>query len=284
VLQLSREQVQQIYDALENNLLPDKKYYRYQFFSDNCTTRIYYLLANALNGQLKTDTTYISEQKSYRQLFNPYLENFQWVRLGMNIGLGMETDKEVSFEQRLFLPATLEQALNYSYLTSKNIPLVAEVNPLYSPIVDIQEQSSFTVPPLLVLGIVAGIVISLSLLRHRKQSSKPLLDDMVFGSTGVVGMILLLLWLFSLHTPTYWNLNLLWLNPLNLLLISVRYRWQTFAKYYVQANIWLLSLLIVANLLLNVFVVEFYPVALMLIMRFWINFQTEPSTQLKSLT
>lgn len=284
VLQISREQAQQIYNALEVNLQPDNKYYRYQFFSDNCTTRIYNLLVESLNGHITTDTSYIGEQTSYRQLFNPYLENFPWVRLGMNIGLGIETDQKVSFKQRLFLPATLEQAISYSYLTNNNMPLVAEVNSLYSPIVDIQEQSSFTLSPLLLLNIFACMVISFSLLIHQKPQSKLLLDDMVFGSTGVAGVILLLLWIFSLHTPTYQNLNLLWLNPLNLLFIFVQYRWQIFTRYYIQANILLLSLLIAANLLWNLFVLEIYPVALMLTIRFWMNLKTASASQLKKLT
>ncbi len=48
VLRLNGAQVQALYNRVEANLRPDQMYYRYQFFADNCTTRIYDLLAQSL--------------------------------------------------------------------------------------------------------------------------------------------------------------------------------------------------------------------------------------------
>lgn len=274
VLRMSTEEVQALYNRVEENLLPDKKYYRYQFFADNCTTRIYHLLAQSLGKSLTTDTSYIRQPASYRQLFTPYLRNFPWVRVGMNVGLGTETDRQVSFGERLFLPATLEAALNHSYNHSE--PLVARVNPLFTPVAGVIETSTAAVSPLLLLSAVAAAAIALSLLQYRKGISVPPFDGLIFGITGLVGLVLLLLWIFSLHTPTHWNQNLLWLMPLNLLFVAGGKRWGRAGAYYAKANLLLLSLLVVLNPVGQLFIVEFYPVALTLMVRFRAHLQRAP--------
>jgi hypothetical protein len=274
VLRMSTEEVQALYNRVEANLMPGKKYYRYQFFADNCTTRIYHLLAQSLGGSLTTDTSYVREPASYRQLFTPYLRNFPWVRVGMNVGLGLETDRKVSFEERLFLPATLEAALNHSYNHAE--PLVARVNPLFTPVVGAAENPSVVVSPLLLLSAVAAVAAVLSLRQHWKGISAPLFDGLVFSITGLVGLVLLLLWTFSLHTPTHWNQNLLWLMPLHLLLVAGGKRWGRAGAYYAKANLLLLGTLVLINPVLQLFIAEFYPVALTLVLRFGAALQNEP--------
>jgi hypothetical protein len=271
VLRMNNAEMQALYNRVEENLLPDKMYYRYQFFADNCTTRIYHLLTQSLGGSLTTDTSYIRQPASYRQLFTPYLQNFPWVRVGMNIGLGAETDRKVSFEERLFLPKTLETALDHSFNHAE--PLVSRVNPLFTPVAGVTAKPTAVVSPLLLLGIVAAIAAVLSLLQYRNGVSVPVLDSLVFGITGLVGLVLLLLWTFSLHTPTHWNQNLLWLMPLNLAFVAGRKRWDREWAYYAKANIFLLGALLIINPVLQLFIAEFYPVALTLLLRFWANLQ-----------
>ncbi len=271
VLRMNGAEVQALYNRVEANLRPDQMYYRYQFFADNCTTRIYHLLAQSLGTSLTTDTSYIRQPASYRQLFTPYLRNFPWVRVGMNVGLGAETDRQVSFAERLFLPATLEEALNHSY--NHGQPLVARVNPLFTPAAGVAEAPAPVVSPFLLLVVVAATAIALSLLQYRKGISVPLFDGLVFGVTGLVGVVLLGLWAFSLHTPTHWNQNLLWLMPLNMLFVIGGKRWGRAGVYYARANLLLLGLLVVLNPVLHLFIVEFYPVALTLMVRFWATLQ-----------
>jgi hypothetical protein len=229
VLNLSTYQVEGLYGLLEDNLQPAKKNYRYQFYADNCTTRIYQLLARALDGEMQRATSYRQEPQSYRQLFTPYLKNFPWVRLGMNIGLGLETDQKTSFKQSLYLPATLE-ALNHSYHAKQ--PLVREVNTLFAPSVDIPQTSSFSITPFLFSTILALFILGISIREYVKGFSVPFLDYLIFGFIGLVGLVLMLLWSFSLHTPTYQNLNLLWLSPLHILFLFSYQRWRQISKCY----------------------------------------------------
>ncbi len=268
ILNLSTHQIGVLYQLLEDNLQPGKKYYRYQFFADNCTTRIYQLLARALDGEMQIDTSYRQEPQSYRQLFTPYLKNFPWVRLGMNIGLGLETDQKTSFVQSLYLPATLEEALNHAYHSKQ--PLVREVNTLFVPLVDISETSSFSITPFLFFTILALVILGISIREYVKGFSVSFLDYLIFGFIGLVGLILFLLWVFSLHTPTYQNLNLLWFSPLHLLFLFSYQRWRQISKYYSLLNLILLGILLVVNPFFQLFVVEFYPITLMLMTRFWL--------------
>jgi hypothetical protein len=272
VLNLNQPQLTRLYHLLEENLQPGKKYYRYQFFADNCTTRIYQLLARALEGKMQIDTSsYRQGPQSFRQLFTPYLQNHPWVRLGMNIGLGLEADQGVSFVQSLYLPANLEKALTHSYTGMH--PLVKEENILFTSVSESQETSSFSIPPLFLFTILALIIGGISLVEQVKGLSIPLLDYLIFGATGIVGLILLLLWLFSLHTPTYQNVNLLWLLPLHLFLLVSPQRGKRMGVYYAMLNLGLLSILLLVNPFFQLFVVEFYPIALILMIRFWLIIQ-----------
>jgi hypothetical protein len=84
------------------------------------------------------------------------------------------------------------------------------------------------------------------------------------------------LWIFSLHTPTHWNQNLLWLMPLNLIFVAGGKRWGHVGAYYAKANLLLLGTLVVLNPVLQLFIAEFYPVALTLMLRFRATLHKEP--------
>jgi hypothetical protein len=150
------------------------------------------------------------------------------------------------------------------------------VNPLFIPVAGVAENPSAVVSPLLLLVIIAAAAAVLSLLQYRKGISVPLFDGLIFGLTGLIGWVLVLLWAFSLHTPTHWNQNLLWLMPLNLLFVAGGKRWGRTGTYYAKANVLLLGTLVVLNPALQLFIAEFYPVALTLMMRLWATLQKEP--------
>lgn len=108
-LNLTTPQKQQIFDALIINYQPENRYYLYNFVFDNCATRPYYLLKNALQD------TIISPYQGYlgspfRQAISRYTGPNSWVDFGINLVFGYKADQDMNNEQRLFLP---EELMNY---------------------------------------------------------------------------------------------------------------------------------------------------------------------------
>lgn len=266
VLHLSKVEKQRIFDKVEENLQPEHRYYYYQFFSDNCTSRVYELIASVLGPDFQTDTTYIREQLSFRQLIRPHLEAFPWTRVGMNVGLGLEADHKTQLHERVFLPDELELALDHS--RNGSMPLVKEKNFLYQPTENPVKKASLVLSPFLFLTILAMLVSGFSYYEYRNGLHLLWLDRLVFGFTGFLGLVLLLLWLFSAHTPTHQNLNILWLNPLNLLLVGGSRKIKSLQQSFAKGGLVLILSLMVLNLFQPLFIPEFYPVAIVLAIRF----------------
>ena len=123
-LNLTSEQKQRIYDALVLNYRPENRYYLYNFVFDNCATRPYYLLKNALQDTIKSSYKGY-EGISFRQAISRYTGKNSWVDFGINLLFGNEAEQVMTNEQRLFLP---EELMNYvaNATLADGTPLVKE--------------------------------------------------------------------------------------------------------------------------------------------------------------
>src|SRR4249920_1898934 len=65
-LNLSPEQTQSLATALEKNAQPENAHYRYEYFTDNCATRVRDALDNALSGTVKAQLSGRSMGNTYR--------------------------------------------------------------------------------------------------------------------------------------------------------------------------------------------------------------------------
>lgn len=108
-LNLTQVQKQQIFDALLINYQPQNRYYLYNFVFDNCATRPYYLIKNALQDTIMSSYKGY-EGTSYREAITHYTGHNSWVDFGINLVFGSDADQPMSNEQRLFLP---EELMNY---------------------------------------------------------------------------------------------------------------------------------------------------------------------------
>ncbi len=73
-------------------------------------------------------------------------------------------------------------------------------------------------------------------------------DRILFGATGLLGLLIAFLWLGTDHQVTIWNLNILWAHPLHLIALFFlqKEKYPGILKYYFLANFILLLILIVS--------------------------------------
>lgn len=211
-LNLTNEEKAALFNALIENTRPEKKTYRYNFVFDNCATRPRVKIEECLKGAIKYDVK--EENESYRKLIEKYVGEDSWIKFGIDILIGAEADKTASFFDRLFLPDELMNAFATARRDNGE-RLVTETKEIVSQDKDEDDDEDNGVTPLAVAVIAMTIISIASLLFPRKLKA---LDFILFLATGLLGVVITFLCFFSLHPLVGENYNLLWLNPLHLII------------------------------------------------------------------
>ncbi|MCK6622401.1 MAG: DUF4105 domain-containing protein [Calditrichaceae bacterium] len=231
-LALTPEMKQALYRFLEWNYRPENRRYRYDFFFDNCATRIRDVFEKTLGENLQL---YLNPERrrSFRRYIDPYLVGHPVTHFGMDLGLGARSDRVASAREAMFLPDYLYESFAGATIAieGQTLPFVARTDTLlWFPGADkITPALPWSDIILWGLFLVSG-VLTYRALRSRKRSSppNPWFDAILFGLTGLAGAMILFLWFGTDHKVTPDNWNLLWAWPLHLvaagLLISRRKR------------------------------------------------------------
>jgi hypothetical protein len=211
VLNLAPEEKVALQKALNENLKEENKYYKYDFFFDNCTTRLRDILLHfkqptpVLPAVMPLSTT-------FRNAIHQYLDNGRqyWSKLGIDILLGARTDRIMLSTEQQFLPDNLMIALDKA-----SIPVVEEKN-VSQPFSGISVPTASLTPTWFFL-LLFLLFFALSFAKDpRIKMILSGLDGMLFFMTGLLGIILIFMWAGTDHTMTKNNWNLLWAWPTHL--------------------------------------------------------------------
>ena len=214
-LNLDLEQRQALFEFLEWNSLPENKTYRYDYFYDNCATKIRDVLGvEVFPEMVEFDGRYVEEPKSIRDLTDDYLTFQPWGDLGIDICLGLPMDKEATAEMYMFLPDYIERSFQHSSIQSKNgevKPLVMETVKSFEAEESEIKQSVFT--PVNVFFSFAALVMVMTLIGIFRNRHCRIFDAIYFLLMSFMALFLLGLWLLTDHSAAAWNFNLLWAWP-----------------------------------------------------------------------
>lgn len=243
VLNLSQAQKQAIFEALETNRLPENKYYPYDFFFDNCSTRVRDLFQKTLGADLGWSYEGFPEKQTFRDLIHPYLAHRPWIDLGINLLLGLPTDRVAKPAEYLFLPEYLQQAFDQATIRidGKTQPFVARTTSL------LEAPPEATVPTGLTGPWILGILIlvfaaTMTWLDYRRRRLSYWTDSLLLGTVGLIGCFFVLLWVGTDHQALPQNWNLTWAVPLHTLWMIVvlgNKKLPDYARFYaLLATIW----------------------------------------------
>lgn len=213
VLNLSAGEKITIQQFLNENLKEENKYYQYDFFFDNCTTRLRDILKK-YNDSAFTKTYVMPEGSRFRQAIHQYLDknHKHWSKLGIDILLGARCDGIMTTEQMEFLPDNLMKSLD----SSKN-PIVLSSQNLYPIVTDNAGKSIFT--PFVVFAILLFVIILISMAKNKMaQIFLQGFDGLFFFLVGVLGIILIFMWTSTDHSMTKNNYNLIWAWPTHIIM------------------------------------------------------------------
>lgn len=212
-LNLTANQIQRLYDYLQKNAKPENRYYSYKFFFDNCTTRIYDAIKSVTGDSIQFHEPLNPAKMSFRQFINPYLQPVPWVKFGINLLLGATADHSPSGPATMFLPVLLKEGFTEARIqqADTSISLVAGQT-FYAP----EKQaviSPTNISPVFSFWFLFGGTLILSFFYGEKRTFWLWYDRILFGSTGLIGLLILFLWIVSSYPSTNWNWNILWSAP-----------------------------------------------------------------------
>jgi len=260
VLNLNESQKAKVLQFLAENYKPENRKYLYDFFYDNCASRIRDVFEQEAGINLVYDTIGV-KQITFRQLLDEYLYNQPWSDFGIDLILGLPADKKADFRNQMFLPDYLEQ--NLSKATYDGKPLLGSQK-IVSPLTRSEGKNQlFT--PLIVMCLIALFYFASTFFINNNKVQR-FLDAFLFGILAIAGCVFLFMWLGTDHRACYQNLNMLWANPLYVLLIP-------YAKIKDSKLIWwaVLILMIVLILAFPIFPQQynmaFIPIFFMVVFR-----------------
>lgn len=210
ILNFTELEKQQIYTALIENVREENKYYQYDFFLDNCTTRVRDIIEKYKKPKLLLPPV-MPTNYTFRNAIHQYLDksNKVWSKLGIDILLGAKTDAVMTVEQQSFLPENLMHAID----SASNTSIVQSAKQIFV-VNKIENKKSFFTPIFLSSFILLVFVLLSFLKNNISKKLLKIFDFLLFFLTGALGILLMFMWVGTDHSMTKNNYNLLWASPL----------------------------------------------------------------------
>lgn len=221
ILDLNVEQTEYMLEFLQTNYQPDRRYYRYDFFYDNCATRIRDALDLVLGDKLVwRDEVKESDEKTFRNLIDEYVYTLPWADLGIDLALGAVIDVDAKPLEEQFLPDYMFESFARAEIQGDGPirPLVKETLVIME--FPKKEKSMGAFNPYWVFWLVAIIFTAITFIGFKKKKLFIGFDLAFFGLLGFLGIVVTLLWFATEHSATKWNWNILWAFPGHLVLIK----------------------------------------------------------------
>jgi hypothetical protein len=216
-LDLDPAQARFLATALAENARPENARYRYDYYTDNCATRVRDAIDRALGGHLRRQLEVRSSGDTYRGESVRLASPAAWMRVGFDLGLGPAADRPLTRWQQAFLPRRLADDLR----AAKR----ADGRPLVASEIELLPQRQAAEPtgqaPRLWPWLLAGAALALAIMALARRFPRAFAAGAAgfWLTCGLLGLVLLLSWIFTEHRALWANRNLLLLNPLCLLLL-----------------------------------------------------------------
>ena len=213
VLLIGDKEKRQIRDYLVNNAKEENKYYKYDFFFDNCATRLRDILPQVLGDDfVYTPVLPENSKMRFRDIMDAYFYRVHFERVGCNLLLGSPIDAVMTDKDIMFLPDYVRNGLKGATDGGKLVaadPVVIYEGPGKKP--------AGPNWPLIVISALSLLTI-IGLVVPKMRLVGNILTFIFLLVTGLLGTLMLVMWFWTDHQGCHNNYNVLWALPTNLLL------------------------------------------------------------------
>lgn len=224
-LNLSPAQRVELKRFLEWNVAPENAAYYYDYYLNNCSTKVRDAIDAVLGGAVKRNLGGRSRGVTFRMHTQRLTAPELWLYLGTHLGLSGYVDRPVSYWEEAFLPVELSRRIGDVRITDDagaSVPLISETVELAQAKI---AQPSEAPPGWRIWFALAGLalgVIAFSLSRSHARGARIALASVLaltWLACAIAGTGLLTLWLATAHEAAHANENLFVFSPLAWLLL-----------------------------------------------------------------
>jgi hypothetical protein len=225
-LDLTSAQKWALWNSLRDNARPENREYLYDYFRDNCSTRVRDAIDRAVGGRVRQ-----AGQRRVAMTFRAdalrMTADFFPEYLGLDLGLGRPTDAPITAWDEAFLPERMRDLLRDVRIPGESgeRPLVKSERTLFAarrpPKPD--QPPNWTVY-FLGAGLGFGALLAwLGRLARKRPAARVglgICSSLLGLVFGVLGLILLSLWVLTDHKAAYANANIFLLAPWSVVLVG----------------------------------------------------------------
>ncbi|HEX5755496.1 MAG TPA: DUF4105 domain-containing protein, partial [Arenimonas sp.] len=216
-LRLTPEQAWRLAADLAENARPENARYAYDYYRANCSTRVRDALDRAMDGQLYRQLSGRSLGNTYRSETVRLTAPAPWLATGLHLGLADYGDRPLSRWDEAFVPMRLRDSLREVRLADGGSLVESEQTLLPHSL-----PLPADVPPRLAgRALLLGLAVAAAalLLGRRKPRVLAGFAALFWLGTGLAGIVLAFIWVYTAHVAGYGNENLLLFSPLALALL-----------------------------------------------------------------
>ena len=215
-LNLTSAEKRRLWALLLENMQPENREYRYNFFYDNCTTRARDRIEEAVDGEVvypRADTVH-----TYREIIHQYTGHYPWAELGNDLCLGAEADRPITERQEMFAPFYMLHYADGAVIRDPEgheRPLVSGKSKVVAGRgVGVQEE--FHLSPWACGWLLFALVALLTAAERWKHACFWWMDMVLMSLVGIMGLVLTALFFFSDHPTVGSNWQIWVFNPIPL--------------------------------------------------------------------
>jgi hypothetical protein len=246
-LNLTPAQRMELADFLEWNVRPENRDYRYDYYRDNCSTRLRDALDLVLGGALRAATAERGAGTTYREHTRRLAAADPPLYFGLQLAMGHPIDREISVWEEMFLPMELRRHLAGLTLPGPDgtpVPVVVRELVVHE---STRTPEPATPPLRWPFFLLGGVLLGGGAAALGRRAGPAAVRNVRYGAggaaprtaggagwrrgflatmtawallNGILGAAILYLWLFTDHWVTYRNENVLQFHPVTLLLAA----------------------------------------------------------------
>lgn len=201
-LNIPREAKRGVINFLNYNALDENSTYLYHHYNDNCATRIRDIYNAATSGSFRKWAESIETNMSYRDYTTKLMGRSFIVNWTLNFLQGPSIDKKLNLYQACFLPHVLDEAIEKYTQNDKNIIVQGK-------------ETKISDKNLVLESATVALIISMILIWAYSKNKRiwALLMSILLLFFSILSSVLLFMMCFSNHDVTYFNENIIFLNP-----------------------------------------------------------------------
>jgi len=232
-LNLAGAQRLALIDKLRQNAQPQNKYYRYDYYRNNCTTKVRDVLNDVVGGEIEKQLKALQTGTTYRWHTRIGMAEYFWLYTGLELAMGPPCDVKLSAWEECFLPAKLMDDLNRVTIDDSSghrLPLIKSESQLFkSTRAPLPTRPPTWWPGFLLVGfLIGGAMVAAAWRSYRRTTITMAIAWSLICS--LASIFLLCLWFFTDHEAGYRNENLFQFSPLSFVVIVAAlrgFRWKS---------------------------------------------------------